>query len=221
MVWGMALGVALGLAVALGAFASTGHLLRFDPAVSDALQDTPAGEFFDRFADVPAYDLIEMAVLAVAAAYAWWRGARVLAVSVLLAGGALVLNDPLKELIARPRPGSANVIVRDPVSGYGYPSGHAMSSVLVYGYAGCVAAICAPRRLAWAVVGGVAVVIAAVGWDRVYDGAHWSSDVLGGWVTGAALLLLAIGPATIAPVLVRAWRPRDAAVGQSKVGGLG
>jgi membrane-associated phospholipid phosphatase len=58
-------------------------------------------------------------------------------------------------------------------------------------------------------------VIALMGWDRVYDGAHWPSDVLGGYATGTALLIIAL---MLPRVAVRLWHRY---VGHSDGRGLG
>jgi undecaprenyl-diphosphatase len=48
------------------------------------------------------------------------------------------------------------------------------------------------RRRSKALVYAIAVfVLVGVGMSRVYLGVHWPSDVLGGWVLGAAWALLA------------------------------
>jgi undecaprenyl-diphosphatase len=40
----------------------------------------------------------------------------------------------------------------------------------------------------WAIVAATAIVVAVVGYTRVYLGHHWPSDVLGGWLAGWAWL---------------------------------
>ena len=105
--------------------------------------------------------------------------------------GSLVLNDALKLLVHRARPGFDWA---DAWPETGFPSGHTMNSFVVYvGIALIVGRVAGPR------VGRVASVIAvaltvSVGISRIYLGAHWLSDVIGGYLAGASwLLLLAMG----------------------------
>lgn len=133
-----------------------------------------------------------MAVLAVAAgAWSWYRGRRVDAV--LLVGamaGASVVFRVLKVLFDRSRPPVATRLVGE--TDGSLPSGHATMSVVVIG--SLVVLAWAGRsvtaRVAMVVAGGVWV--GAVGATRIYLGVHWFSDVLAGWLVGAAWLALCV-----------------------------
>jgi undecaprenyl-diphosphatase len=211
--------LALAAALALSLYAATGSLLPFDRAISDELQHVPGGAFYEPIANLLALGVIEYALLFGAAAYAWRAGDRLLAVSVVLLLLARTLNTPLKELIDRARPDADDMLIRDPADGLGFPSGHSSTVVLVYGYAAVVAARHAPTQIAAAAVALVMAVIAIIGWDRVYDGAHWPSDVLGGYATGTTLLIVAVAAP---PVAMQLWhRLRPPPVGHSEMRGLG
>lgn len=185
--------------VALSAYAATDRLLPVDRAIADALQSTPAGAWIEHPADWLALNPLEAIVLFGAATVAMRTRSLLLAAAVVPIAFALALNTPLKELIERPRPAASDVIVRDDFPGYGFPSGHAMSAAIVYGYAIALALLTQPRRIAAPVAALGVACIALVGWDRVWDGAHWPSDVLGGWLIGAwfvtaiVLLVRALG----------------------------
>lgn len=126
----------------------------------------------------------------------------------VLAGGlavipalTAVLIVLLKALYQRPRP--LGELTEAP--GFSFPSGHAFSSVVVYGLLGYVAWRCWSRRR-WQRVLIVIVVMLLVlgtGYARVYLGVHYPSDVLGGWACGLAVL--AGGIALLEP-LQRRWR---------------
>ena len=92
------------------------------------------------------------------------------------------LNYILKQALARPRPfelaPGINLIEE---SGYGLPSGHAQGAVVLWG----LLALHGRRRWLWAPA--VALML-AVGLSRVYLGVHFPTDVLGGWLAGAAVL---------------------------------
>jgi undecaprenyl-diphosphatase len=212
--------IAFTATLALAIHASTGNLLPFDRAIYDELQHVPGGNFYEPVADVLALGVVEYTLLFGASAYAWSRGDRLLAASVVLVLLARVLNTPFKEIIDRPRPTADDVLIREPAdTPLGFPSGHSSTVVLVYGYVAIVAARYAPRAVAAVVVVAALAVIALIGWDRIYDGVHWPSDVLGGWASGLTLLIIAVAAPVIA---ARLWdRRRDARVGHSPDRGLG
>jgi membrane-associated phospholipid phosphatase len=103
--------------------------------------------------------------------------------------GAEALTWSLKALFRRERP-----TFDDPVataSSFSYPSGHAVVSLAVYGaLAYVLLAGRHSRRGRAAVAGCAALVIAAVGFSRLYLGVHYVSDVLAGYAVGLAWLLL-------------------------------
>lgn len=121
--------------------------------------------------------------------------ARRLEAALLIAGVLLVrpLNALLKELIGSPRPSADLVNVAtdattDPTS-MGFPSGHTMSAALLYGALIYLAAvIIRPRRLRLAIQAGAAATIILVALSRIYSGAHWPSDTLGGALWACAFL---------------------------------
>ena len=68
--------------------------------------------------------------------------------------------------------------------GYSFPSGHSANAVTVYG---SLAAHEKKKKVLWI----LAIVFPLlVGFSRVYVGAHYPSDVIGGWVLGAVIVIL-------------------------------
>ncbi|MET8149772.1 phosphatase PAP2 family protein [Actinoplanes sp. NPDC049668] len=100
--------------------------------------------------------------------------------------GALLLDPSLKTLVGRLRP-----VVEAPVAaapGNSFPSGHALGSMVVYGALLLVfLPAVAPRRRRL-FIGLTAAVIALIGVTRIALGVHFVSDVLAGWLLGAAWL---------------------------------
>jgi undecaprenyl-diphosphatase len=135
------------------------------------------------------------------------------AFTVIALVGSLVLNDILKLLLQRPRPGFDWAEVWPET---GFPSGHSMNSFVVY-----VAIALVIWRLGGRQAGIVAVVFAVVlavgvGISRIYLGAHWLSDVIGGYLAGA-LWLLVLGAAWALVSRLRRGGRRDAAPGDGEV----
>ena len=103
------------------------------------------------------------------------------------------LRTAIKMSIARPRPTEDMVRVLDQADGYSFPSGHVMHYVV---YLGILAAVLwdemKPGAGRWLLMAVVAALLAAIGLSRIYLGAHWPSDVLGGYAFGGFVLLGAL-----------------------------
>ncbi|GAB1693291.1 phosphatase PAP2 family protein [Krasilnikovia sp. M28-CT-15] len=110
-----------------------------------------------------------------------------LAIYLVVAGtGALLLDPSLKTLVGRVRP-----IVDVPVAvapGNSFPSGHALGSMVVYGALLLVFLPAVPRRGRPYFAGAIALTVSAIGFSRAALGVHYLSDVLAGWLLGAAWL---------------------------------
>lgn len=121
-----------------------------------------------------------------AALWLWWRGHRARAGLLLLTvlGGRLMI-ETLKLTVNRPRPSiDAHPVV---VFSQSFPSGHAGNSMLTFL---ALALYLLPERLRGR---GLAAAVAgslAIGATRPILGVHWLSDVLAGWLFGAAFVSL-------------------------------
>lgn len=105
----------------------------------------------------------------------------------------LSLDQEIKKLVESPRPTAAEGFTIHDTSGtFGYPSGHAFSVTVA---AGLMAAFAA-RGSGWQAGGAwwaVAVAAGATqGLARVILGAHWPSDVVGGWLLAAGAVALCV-----------------------------
>ncbi|WP_034301990.1 bifunctional DedA family/phosphatase PAP2 family protein [Herbaspirillum sp. RV1423] len=99
---------------------------------------------------------------------------------------AQVLVKLLKLTIGRPRP----LNLYSGVEQYAFPSGHATSSMVIYGFLAFLIACRQPPLIRMFVATITVVGIALIGFSRLYLGAHWLSDVLAGWSLGLAWIAL-------------------------------
>jgi membrane-associated phospholipid phosphatase len=94
-----------------------------------------------------------------------------------------LVNQVAKHLAAQPRPFEydARVVEIVEAEGFGLPSGHTQSAVVVWGFLGSVVR----KTWFWVVAAALMVLIPM---SRVYLGAHFPTDVLGGYVLGVLVL---------------------------------
>jgi membrane-associated phospholipid phosphatase len=114
------------------------------------------------------------------------------ALLVVVLCGAQLLGWILKASFERPRPSFDDPLAL--AGWFSFPSGHAMSSIALYGALAYVFAgrLHSPKsRLIG--LGGVAVLVVAIGFSRLYLGVHYLTDVLAGYSAGLAWLLLVLG----------------------------
>ena len=125
-------------------------------------------------------------------------------------GGAILLYNLVKHFVHRPRPPAGIWLVK--VTSTSFPSGHATQSLATFMALAIVAATLAGG--ARGAAKGLALVLAAgVGWSRVYLGVHWTTDVVAGWLIGAAWITIVLWGSRIARVIER--RKRDGRVEQT------
>jgi len=106
--------------------------------------------------------------------------------------GVIVLERSAKLMIARPRP--IHYLASGPLlhSSHGFPSGHVLAATAFYGMVVILlqkASI--PRGQRRAIIGFLMFVTLLVGVSRLYLGAHWLSDVVGGYALGGGYCALA------------------------------
>ncbi len=114
-----------------------------------------------------------------------WRPVVLLLVAAL--GATFVAEVILAPIVERPRPSDALIRVYDRAGGYGFPSGTSMMALATLGAVAHL--VRRPGRIGTALVAAIGVLTVLIGLSRVHAGAHWVSDVLGGWLLGTAWLL--------------------------------
>ncbi len=129
----------------------------------------------------------------------WWRRERDWRAGAMLAAslaGSTALYNVFKRIVERPRPPASDAL--GAYSHWSFPSGHATQCMAFFAMLLVLVSFAGRARLRlWSIA--AAAVVLAVGASRVYLGAHWFTDVLGGYALGAAWvsLLTAVGLKTI------------------------
>ena len=128
--------------------------------------------------------------------------------AVLATTGAVTV---ISDVVARPRPADDLVQIFQHAGGFSFPSGHVMHATAFLGtLTFAVTQSWKPGLARRLVLASLVLALAAMGASRLYLGAHWLSDVVGGYAFGAVLLAVAIG-------LWRRWmgRPDTSRAGPS------
>jgi undecaprenyl-diphosphatase len=172
--------------------------LRFDTAVISALRvaGSPADPIGPAWLEEAARDVTAMgsftvlfAIVAFTACYLFLSGKRRSAyfLTVCSFSGAMV-STLLKIVLERPRPELTGVTR---VFTSSFPSGHALSSAVVYF---TVAVFVARSAGSWGlkclVISAAVGLTFMVGISRIYLGVHYPSDVIAGWLIGLGWALL-------------------------------
>jgi len=168
-------------------------LVRADQSLYQLMQSlrTPWGDrvmvFVTELGDGVVIAVVATAVLVWLSWKRHWRAARYWVAAI---GFGQLAATVLKLVLQRPRPLAGQY---DGLSAYAFPSGHATMCMVAYGFlAVLIARIFSPPRR-WLVYALAALLIGVIAVSRLYLGAHWLSDVLGGLSLGLAWVsLLAI-----------------------------
>lgn len=159
--------------------------------------------------------LVVVIVILASSAFLWMSG-HTYSVALLwvAAAGSQVLNSVLKGAFDRPRPQLFEWVA--PHAGFAsFPSGHAMTSMVVYGTLAYLVVRLEPTR--WMrrfTLFFAAVVILMIGLSRLYLGVHYPSDILAGFAVGfvwASFCALGIE-------VIRYFRGRKPDVGEKEKG---
>lgn len=95
--------------------------------------------------------------------------------------GSIIINRTAKMLLGRVRPHLWQSPA--PEFDYGFPSGHAMSSMTLVA---ALVILAWGSRWFWSVVIVGTIFVIAIAWTRLYLGVHYPSDILAGWMASIA-----------------------------------
>jgi membrane-associated phospholipid phosphatase len=182
-----------GFAALADGFNETGRIARLDLAVLNWLQlhGSEGGEsvfVFVSWLGAPVLIAVDLTVAVWLALRRMWRWFALWIIAIV---GGVLLDEMLKLAFRRARPSVASEFISG--SSWSFPSGHAMNSLV--GYA-MLAFLLRERltdaRARVAVTIGAVLLIAAIGFSRLYLGVHYLSDVTAGYLAGSAWVLACV-----------------------------
>jgi undecaprenyl-diphosphatase len=158
--------------------------------LNDAVRDNPAAVDVLQAISWLGRPPVLWLVTGLSVLYTWRHGAHRLTlflIATTLGGG--IMSTLIKVLVDRPRPEVDHPIAT--AFGKSFPSGHALSSTVVFGAVLLTFLPVLSRRVRHTAVALTALLVLAIGLSRLMLGVHFVSDVLGGYVLGVAWLFAA------------------------------
>ena len=208
--WPVALGSALLFAVD-SYYVLNGFYTAFDRLIELFVQGFPWGPvvyLFNATNSLAGFWQLAAGVLIALVMAIWDRRAGWL---IFIGSGASLIDNLIKSMVQRHRPTPDLVHIISPAQGYSFPSGHAVFYTWV---AVMVASALAPRLkpplrpFLWL---GAALLVLVACLGRVYDGVHWPTDVIGGFLLGLGWSAFVLWlPERWLPTPSRTWFGRGA-----------
>lgn len=183
--------------IAVGFILLTIVVSQFPPSVidiefSEEIQEyqLPVLDLIMKAASYPGYMPYSAILITVTALAFYLRKHKKEALFVLLTAGSALVSTIVKFLVDRPRPAKELVKIVLETHQQSFPSGHVMFYVVFFGFITLLMYmfkhIHQPTR--WAVSIFNMLLIFTIPISRIYLGAHWFTDVLGGFLLGILYL---------------------------------
>jgi undecaprenyl-diphosphatase len=167
-----------------------GWMVRIDNTVTNWLQThgTEFGESVFWSISLLGAPVLVALLVTVAGVLAYRRNWRRLVALAITCGGGAILNVALKASMQRTRPSYASEFN---ARSWSFPSGHAMDSVIAYGF---LAHWAISRRPQWRkpIIIATIALVGTIGYARIYLGVHYLSDVVAGYCAGCVWLVICI-----------------------------
>lgn len=177
--------------VLAAAVSGNNALVRFDKRAALTLHEhtsEPFNEFFETFTDLGPVSVWAIG-LTMGARLLLQKRWTLLGIGLAAVGGGEIVNTLLKDIFARQRPVFPHAEITP--AQYSFPSGHAMMTLIAYGF---LVYLLWPalrtRRARIALVAALAALMLLIGFSRLYLGVHYVSDVAAGYTIGGTWLLL-------------------------------
>ena len=165
-------------------------LVRADTAIYHALQGlrtTPGDSVMIAITEAGDTAVVFTIVIIVLLWLVWQRAWRTAAYWVVAIAGASTLNSVIKGALHRARPGE---LFYAGWSEFSFPSGHSTVNIVLYGFLAFLIAFEARPVWRLPIALAAATLTLLIAFSRIYLGAHWFSDVIGGMAFGTAWLAL-------------------------------
>lgn len=182
--------------IVFGIFANRYAYFSYDLAISRAVQSIHRpgfSVFMNLVSEVgDNFNLEIIVVLSMSLLFFAGLKSEAIKTALLTVAGAST-GSLIKSLINRPRPSGELVNVQKVLTDNSFPSMHVLIFTVFFGYV-LYLAISKVKTL-WLrlfIAGSSTVLILFIGISRIYLGAHWTSDTLGGYLLGVILLVFAI-----------------------------
>lgn len=162
----------------------------FDSTIQGWLQHLPNGvQPIMLIASFLGQPIITFFIIGCIGLWGWYdKNIKLVATSAIGFAG-IFINSLLKISFGRERPKN-DYVDNMWFDTFSFPSGHASGSLIAYGLVTYLAWHFLPAPWAIFITIILTTLILTIGVSRVYLGAHYASDVLGGWIIGGITLLI-------------------------------
>jgi membrane-associated phospholipid phosphatase len=134
-------------------------------------------------------EFVVIIVMLTTAWFLWRRKLTEVTILTLACFGALILNEGMKLLFSRPRPTLWPSLLHETT--FGFPSGHALGSIVLYGLLAYFYASYRPHHAKGIYLCSV-LLIGSIGFSRLYLGVHYPTDIIAGYIMGWLWLMACI-----------------------------
>ncbi len=140
--------------------------------------------FFTWIGGFPQFEILALVIIAFLAFRGFKREAGFLGLALIFEA---FLSSGIKNFLQIQRPATSLLL------DYSFPSGHAFSSMVLFGFCAYLAFKLVKNKLIkWLIIVACIFLILTIGVSRVYVGDHYLIDVIGGYLLGLLILVVTI-----------------------------
>lgn len=161
-------------------------VVQFDGAMNQLFFRNSFIEFFHLFGETNL--IVTISLICILLLWFRYRNYRGMLFVVLAVGVGNVLNQLIKNVIARPRPDMV-----DQLSSFSFPSGHAMVGLLYLFTVAYILSEVLPGQKKFIAIWIVAIILVFLtGISRVSGSHHYATDVVAGWCLGYTWFIICL-----------------------------